>query len=270
VEVNRVACEMLGYTREELVRLGPADVDARFGAAAPPRMEQLQEIGREFAESEHRRKGGTTVPTEITTVAFDYGGEPAFLSVVRDITRRRQLEEQLLRSQKMEAVGRLAGGIAHDFNNLLTAILGYAEMALESDGLGDAAAGSIDEIRRAAQRSTALTRRLLAFSRTRLLRPRGIDVGRLIEDIKSMLLRLIGEDVRLVTSCEEAGLCVRGDPGQIEQVLMNLAINARDAMPAGGVLEVSVEGLEIRGTIEVAYPEADPGSYVRITVSDEG
>jgi len=199
----------------------------------------------------------------------DAAGRPVrMLGSMMDVTERRSLEEQLVQAQKMEAVGRLAGGIAHDFNNLLTAILGYGDLMLPK--LHDPALrGKMQEIRKAAERASALTRQLLAFSRKQVLVPEVVPVAGLIEELSKMLRRLIGEDIELVTLLSPSA-AVRADPGQLEQVLMNLAVNARDAMPRGGKLTIEVTLETADDAFRKDHPDVPPGSLVVIAVTDTG
>ena len=192
------------------------------------------------------------------------------IGTVQDITAKRQLEDQLRQSQKMEAIGRLAGGIAHDLNNALTAIAGYAELALNEVKSGHPARPDVEEIRRAAERAGSVTRQLLAFSRKQLLEPRIFDLNDTITAIARLLSRLLGADIHVQTRLSEKALTVLGDPGQVEQAVINLALNARDAMPNGGllVLTTTVEVVdEESARIHVPMPA---GTYVVLTVTDTG
>jgi PAS domain S-box-containing protein len=188
----------------------------------------------------------------------------------RDITRRKQLEEQLLQSQKMEAVGRLAGGIAHDFNNLLTTINGYSELTLRQLAPGDPLHNNVEEIRKAASRAASLTSQLLAFSRRQVLQPKVLDLNAVVSDTGKMLRRLIGEDIELVTILDSEAGRVKADPHQIEQVLMNLAVNARDAMPDGGQLIIETMNVELDEEYAGQHISIRPGPYVMLAVSDTG
>src|SRR5207245_3853329 len=190
------------------------------------------------AESLWRRKDGKTVTVRQTgrVVRNAAGGVQYFNVILEDITEHRLLENQLRQAQKMEAIGRLAGGVAHDFNNLLTAIFGYADLLREELPEGSSARQDTEEIRKAAERAAGLTRQLLAFSRQQVLEPVVVNVNDLIEEFDKMLRRLIGEDVELRVALAPHLGNVRADPGQLQQVLMNLAVNARDAMPTGGEL----------------------------------
>lgn len=194
-----------------------------------------------------------------------------------DVTQNREMEaalavkeEELRQSQKMEAIGLLAGGIAHDFNNLLTAILGYAELSLANANPGDPIAKSLAGIQEAAGRAATLTRQLLAFSRRQALQLTTVDLGDVVENIRSMLGRLIGEDIELVTAAGEDVPPIKGDPAQIEQIIVNLAVNARDAMPEGGTLKIASERETLDEQTCRRMPQARPGTFACLTVSDTG
>src|SRR5881628_1880782 len=192
------------------------------------------------------------------------------LGIGRDVTERVQLEQQLRQAQKMEAVGRLAGGIAHDFNNILTAITGYADLLLEDLGATDPRRQDADEIHKAADRAAGLTRQLLAFSRQQVLQPTVIEVKALVSDLEKMLRRVLGEDVALSTRLAPTTGRVKADPGQLEQVIMNLAVNARDAMPNGGKLTLETANVDLDERYAADHYPARAGPYVLIAVSDTG
>jgi signal transduction histidine kinase/ActR/RegA family two-component response regulator len=218
------------------------------------------------------RKDGSTfwVSLNAQYVRAEDGRVTGTEGVVRDISDRRRLEAQLHQAQKMEAVGRLAGGIAHDFNNLLTVIQGYAEMLAESLKGDVEKDESVGEIMKAAQRAAALTRQLLAFSRQQVLEMQVLDLGAVVAETEKMLHRLIGEDV-VVTVVRHPDLDrVKADPGQVTQVLLNLAVNARDAMPEGGRLTIEVSNLLLEAPLEGAPEPIPPGKYVSISVADTG
>jgi len=190
--------------------------------------------------------------------------------IIEDITERRVLKQQLLQSQKMEAIGRLAGGISHDFNNLLSVIMGNIELLSDATNLTSAQQHCSEEVMEAARRAAQLTRQLLAFSRKQVPEPKVVDLNPLISDLTKLLRRLIGEDVQMVTELTPSLAAVRVDPAQIEQIVMNLATNARDAMPNGGRLTIRTAETEL-GAEEISHhPYARPGRYVHLSVSDTG
>ena len=188
---------------------------------------------------------------------------------IRDVTLRRTLEEQLRQSQKMEAVGQLAGGIAHDFNNLLTAVAGHTELVL-LEAQDEDARWSLQEIRRATERAAALTRQLLAFSRKQILQPQIIVLEEVVEELAPMLRRLIGEDIELHTRSEPGLGAVRADPGQLQQVIMNLVVNARDAIRNGGTILIETENVHVDSGNGEESPDLIPGTYVVLRVADDG
>jgi len=201
----------------------------------------------------------------------DPGHGPTLITMAVDITERRSLEEQFRQSQKIEAVGRMAGGVAHDFNNLLTVIIGYNESLDFDEALGESAREAVQQIKLASERATVLTRQLLAFSRRQVQQPQMLDLRDVTRQVAPMLRRLMGEDVEFVTSWKDDDpAVVRADPGQIEQVLMNLAVNARDAMPTGGRLTVTIDLLDLDAGFVEAHPYVVAGRYVQLTVSDTG
>jgi signal transduction histidine kinase len=189
---------------------------------------------------------------------------------VRDLTRQRKLEDQLVQAQKMEAVGQLAGGVAHDFNNLLTVIMSYSSLLLSDLGANDAVRGDIQEISDAAERAAALTRQLLAFSRKQVLQMRAVNVNAVVTNVETMLRRLIGEDISLTTHLDSELALINADPGQLEQVLINLAVNARDAMPGGGALTITTDNAELSSEHGDRHLGAAPGKFVMVAVTDTG
>jgi len=206
-------------------------------------------------------------------VAVNRLADPAVAGIVvnaRDITERRRLEEQLRHSQKMEAIGQLAGGVAHDFNNLLTAILGYCHLMLDEIPDGDSLRDDLLEIEGAGNRAASLTRQLLAFSRRQMLQPQLVDINTLVKQLERLLRRLINEDVELVTALAPDLHRVTVDPASVEQILVNLALNARDAMPIGGRLTIETANVELDDTYAVTHVSMKPGPYVMLAVSDTG
>jgi nitrogen-specific signal transduction histidine kinase len=189
--------------------------------------------------------------------------------ITRDVTERMHLEEQLRNAQQLEAIGRLAGGVAHDFNNILSIIMGHGELLLMSAGADDRTRNGLEQIRRAADRAASLTQQLLAFSRKQVLQPKVLDLNEAVADVQKMLSRVIGEDIELVASLHPSLVAVKADPGQVEQVLVNLAVNARDAMPHGGKLTMETSNVEISAE-QGRDLELAPGRYVMLKVTDTG
>ncbi|TAL10509.1 MAG: PAS domain S-box protein [Nitrospirae bacterium] len=223
------------------------------------------------------RKDGTEVPIEIAFSDMEMEGRRWFVGFMRDITERKraeealhQSEEQLRQSQKMEAIGKLAGGVAHDFNNLLTAITGYSDLLLGHAQLDGQARKNAEEIRKAAFRAASLTHQLLAFSRRQMLTSKVLNLNAVIMDLEPMLRRLIGEDIELTIVPGPALGQVQADPSQIEQIILNLVINARDAMPRGGKLTIETANVELDEEYAGRHAAFQPGSYVLVAVSDTG
>jgi len=232
---------------------------------------QLQQGISASYETRLVRKDGFILPVSSSgSPIFDeHGNFAGAVCMFTDIERRKRLEDQLRQAQKMEAVGRLAGGIAHDFNNLLTVILGYGGVLERKLSPNDPLIKNVVEIRKAGERAAALTQKLLAFSRKQVLRPQLVSLNHLVGETEAMLRRLIGEDIELVTELDSAAGHVKADPGQIEQVLMNLAINARDAMPKGGRLLIETKRQELSAAA-ADLRSVKPGAYAVLTVSDTG
>jgi PAS domain S-box-containing protein len=219
----------------------------------------------------NRRKDGTLFTEEMTiTPLKNAHGEIAhFIAVKQDVTQRKSLEEQFRQAHKMQAIGQLAGGVAHDFNNMLGVILMNASLLLSREGLDEEAVEHLRQILNAAERSANLTRQLLLFSRRQVMQPRVLELGEVVSGMVKMLQRIIGEDVALQTRFAPGSLRVHADPGMIEQVLLNLAVNARDAMPEGGEIAISLEPVALDGR-SCPHPNASPGNYVRLRFSDTG
>jgi two-component system, cell cycle sensor histidine kinase and response regulator CckA len=201
---------------------------------------------------------------------LEEGQVTGMAGILTDITSQKQLEEQLRQAQKMEAIGLLAGGIAHDFNNLLQVITGYSEFILIRLDGSNQIRNHIEEIRKAGEQAGTLTRQLLAFSRRQMLQQRLISFNDLVNNISNMIKRLIGEDIELITSLSPDIMPIKADPGQIEQVIMNLSINARDAMPNGGILTINIDNVSIDAVQNLTIPESRPGEYVCLSISDTG
>jgi PAS domain S-box-containing protein len=217
-----------------------------------------------------RRKGGGEFPVDVSFAPFSLEGLPVVLGIVRDMTAQRSVETRLRQAQKMEAVGRLAAGVAHDFNNILSVILSYAEMIGTDLKPDEPLRADIDEIRAAGIRAVDLTRQLLTFSRQQVFEAKVLDLNQTIAGMEKMLGRLLGADIKL-TALPTTGLwAVKVDPGQIEQVVMNLAVNARDAMPEGGNLTIETKNVELDDDYAQSHHDVRPGSYVMLAVTDTG
>jgi PAS domain S-box-containing protein len=279
LEVNDNGCRYLGYTREELLRMRVLEIiPPEEHPLVPAIGQRLLANGQSIWEGEMVAKDGRRIPVEINCHLFDLNGLPTMISCVRDITERKaaatakaQLEEQLRQAQKLESVGRLAGGVAHDFNNLLTVINGYSGFMLKRLEVGDPLRSYADEIKTAGERAASLTKQLLAFSRKQIIEPRVLDLNSTIRESAPMLQRLIGEDVALDTHLDDSLGQVMADPDQIHQVIMNLAVNARDAMPDGGRLEIKTLNVDLGAEDGTAiHPHVSPGRYVLMDVTDNG
>jgi PAS domain S-box-containing protein len=275
VFVNHAAAKTFGYAREEmlgerLVMLMP-DVLRDLHLTSFKRYNETgqKHIAWEAVELTGLHKSGKEIPLEISFGEFIRGNKRYFTGIARDITDRKHMEEQLRQSQKMEAIGQLAGGVAHDFNNLLTVIVGYSQLIVGHSTTPDVRSG-IEEIGRAAERASALTRQLLAFSRKQIMQPEVVDLNKIVTELHKFLARLIGEHIELDTHLEPALDLIRIDPSQMEQVIVNLAVNSRDAMPEGGKLTIETENLYLDEEYCLLHTEVQPGWYVRLAVSDTG
>ena len=271
---------VLGYSPEELAggsvleRIHPGDREPAAHLLSSLAVPNPAETPLNF-RIQHR--DGSWLVFETLGRCIDEDPRNGIVINARDVTERVRAEEalriseaKLRQSHKMEAVGRLAGGIAHDFNNVLTAIYGYADLLLEAFPEGDARRLDVEEIKRSAERAAALTRQLLAFSRQSMLQPQVLDLNAIVADVVKMLERIVGADVAVTFEPAPALWPVRTDPGQIAQVLLNLAGNARDAMPGGGSLTIRTENRAVSPEAASALPGLEPGNYVTMTVSDTG
>ncbi len=270
VYANRAAERMTGYTRAELQQMTVGELDLHVDNERL--RESLQETKEHEAvtvESEQRCKDGTVIPVEVAAAKLTFAGRVYGCAVVRDLSARRQLEAELRQAQKMEAIGRLAGGIAHDFNNLLTAILGYAELLRERLADRPDALADLEEIRKAGDQATALTRHLLAFSRRQALKPEVVDLNELVAHSGKVIQRLVGEDIVVETELAPSPVKVKVDRGQLEQVLLNLVVNARDAMPHGGRLTIETT-TKLVDKREARRRQARPGPCAVLVVRDTG
>ncbi len=270
VDVNAAFLTMTGYTRDEIIGRTPLDLrlcldyESRFGTSGG----EIQPIHEAPAQMSTRT--GELRNVMLSIEVFDLANEKHILLMAQDITERQQLENQLRQSQKMEAVGQLAAGIAHDFNNLLTIIQGHASIHLDASSLPLSVNTSLHQINGAAERAADLTRKLLAFSRRGMLRPKVLDLNEDIATVGQMLRRLLGEKVDLRLDFMQAPALVHADPTSLEQVLMNLTLNARDAMPDGGTITVSTTRVQFDASNLPSNPDAKPGTYIRIQVADTG
>ena len=268
VEVNSKMLGMLGYTKEEFLELNWIDLIPKTDRLAEPfslRQLLLGKLVRK--ECQLIRNGGSLIEVEISMSRLEDGRAQA---IVRDVAERKQLEAELRQSQKLEAVGRLAGGVAHDFNNLLTVILGYSDLALSGPDLSQKHRRNVEDIRDAGTRASLLTKQLLAFSSKQVLQPRVLNVSAAVANLTKMLGRVISSNIEVVTRFD-AELCnAKVDPGQLDQVILNLALNARDAMPLGGTLKIETANRCLDGKHNGHNAEAPTGEYVTLTVSDTG
>lgn len=282
-EANEAFRQLTGYTAAELKKM-------TFNSLTPERWHEMEaRIIKEqvlvqgysdIYEKEYCRKDGRIVPIELKVhLLRDEDQRPTHLwAIIRDISERRKAEEersklqdQLRQAQKMESIGRLAGGVAHDFNNLLTAISGNLELALlELAAPEGAVADHLRESARAAESAASLTRQLLAFSRRQIIEPKLLDLNSLIQHIQKMLIRLIGEDIQLETVLKTPLGRIHADPGQIEQIILNLVVNARDAMPDGGLLTMETAEVHLGPDYVASHPGTAPGSFVKLSISDTG
>jgi PAS domain S-box-containing protein len=269
--VNEAAVRNYGYGREEF--LGMTLLDVRPEEEAGKLVATLAQYRGGTARAtglRHRKRDGTLIDVEVTFDDIDFEDRPARLAVVEDVTEQRRLEEQLRQAQKMEAVGQLAGGIAHDFNNLLTAIVGYATLLDRSLAPNSPDREDVQEIIGAARRAANLTQQLLAFSRKQVLRPKVLDVNAVVRDLERILQRVIGEHITLRTSLDPGLAAIRADASQLDQVIMNLAVNARDAMPTGGRLTIETANAPLDPELARVHQEAPAGDYAVLTVADTG
>ncbi len=274
VDWNPAASRLFGYAKEEMLGRHMSELHdpALAGSLDRTIRAALVVDGKWNGEICYYCKDGTTALCEVDIVAHhdSAGVAVGYIGVNRDVTERRRLEEQLRQSQKMDAVGQLAGGIAHDFNNLLTIIKTYTEFLLEDAPAGNPQRDDLLEIRTAVRRAAALTQQLLAFSRHQLLQPRVLDLNDVVEGIEPMLRRIIGEDIHVVLRPADGLWPVLADPGQLEQVLVNLAVNARDAMNQGGTLTIATRNVSVTQDGDGEGELLEPGDWVRLDVIDTG
>jgi PAS domain S-box-containing protein len=275
---NKAAEEISGYSRDEVVGHGTIwewlypDKEYRNEIAAKASsIIERGELVEGFKTTILCKKGEKRVISWNSRNMVDENGNViGSIALGRDITEQLQLEEQLRQSQKMEAVGLLAGGVAHDFNNLLTAMIGYSDILTGDLDLDDHHRKYVGEIRKSADRAAKLTNQLLAFSRKQILKPKILNLNRLVTDVKKMLMRLIGENIRLVSKHETGLGVIKADPGQVEQIIMNIAVNARDAMPEGGELRLDTRNVYLDDRFIEKHKGVKAGFYVSLKISDTG
>lgn len=277
VQVNPSFARAHGYTVEELLARGLDGITVERPPPAPGRIQRLMAGESLTFEVEHRRKDGTRFPLEVTSSLVEYAGVQAIIAFHRDLTERKRaqeesakLEAQLRQAQKMESIGQLAGGVAHDFNNLLSVILYHTEFAAEGIAEDSPVVADLLEVTKATDRAVALTRQLLAFSRKQVLKPVSTSLNAITIDVEKMLRRVLGEDITIVRTLHPDLGMVHADPDQIGQVLLNLAVNARDAMPDGGKLTIETSNIELDDDYVAQHLGLAPGAYVQLAVSDTG
>ena len=277
LDVNRAAAERLGYTKAEMSSMSLADIcPPDVVPLLPDRIATALERGSISFETTHVRRNGSPLPMELVITRMELQGRPVMLGVARDVSERKRaeaeralLEDQLRQAQKMEGIGRLASGIAHDFNNLLTAIGGYAGLAASGLPEGDERRKDIEQIQQASDRAASLVRQLLLFARGNTLEPRVVRLADVVVRLEPMLKRLIGEDLELIVRVNECRRSVLADPGQIEQVILNLAVNSRDAMPNGGRLYIRALDTDVDSETAQAVGTR-PGPNALLEVADTG
>jgi PAS domain S-box-containing protein len=272
-EANDAFLRMTGYSREDLVTGKVRWIDMtppEFTSLDVQAVEQLRahNISKPY-DTEYLRKDGSRLSVMVGASMIP-GSKELCATFVLDVSDRRRMEEQLRQAQRMEVIGRLAGGVAHDFNNLLTPILGYSELLLEALPPGAPHREELEEIRKSGERAAGLTRQLLAFSRKQVLQPKVIDLNESVKEIQKLITRLIGEDVNLRTRLTPDIGRIKVDPGQLEQILMNLAVNSRDAMPGAGTLTIETADALLDDDYARSHPDVLPGPHVMLAVSDTG
>ena len=274
VFMNPTGFQLLGATSpEQVIGRSPFDFfHPEYDPVTRGRIRQFLERGESVPLMEEQiiRLDGIGVAVEIAASPFTYQGFTAMQVVLRNISERKQLEEQLRQSQKMEAVGQLAGGVAHDFNNMLTIITGHGDLLVETTSLSEDQRQSIEQIRLAAKRAASLTTKLLAFSRRQILRPKVLDLNAVVASMEQMLRPLLGVDIELVSLLNPSLGHVKADPGQLEQVIINLSMNAQDAMPQGGRLTLETDNVELDEVQAQQHIEARTGQHVMLAVGDTG
>ncbi len=283
VDVNRRACAMLGYTREALLQLTVPDLQApeRRGVLGQVIKNELARHGGQPFESVDIRRDGKRVPVEVTTSLLRVGERDLALSIVRDITERKEMEERLRRQERLAAIGQLAAGIAHDFRNLLTTIILYAQLGLRTPGVPSALTSSLETVIGEARKASNLVQQILDFSSRSLIERQSLDLAAFVTDVIAILRRTIPENIDITLEVGAGKFIVEADAGRIQQVLTNLALNARDAMPGGGILRIGLHYLHLRPGVPPPLPEMEsviqnlkggvaPATWVCLSVADTG
>ncbi len=275
VAVNAAFCRLVGSVRADLEGKAFTVIYARSEEPEQLMAGYRRSFQEQALESKHERQvtlhDGKVLTLEETRSPVDLRGQSRLvLSLFRDVTAQRQLEDQFRQAQKMEAIGQLAGGVAHDFNNILTVIHGHAALLNHGGHLADVPARSAQQIVQAAERAAALTRQLLTFSRRQVIQPRPLDLNEVVTNVTKMLARILGEDIALQLHYWPVPAMIQADPGMLEQVLLNLAVNSRDAMPKGGLLTIKISVLELEGGEASPESEARAGRFACLTVTDTG
>lgn len=276
--LNEAAVRHYGFTREAFLSLTLKDLHPSTGEAESisNRLHGIEGLS-DLGEWRHRTAVGNIINVEITANVTQFSRRRAGVILAHDITERKRAEDalnssqlQLQQSQKLEAIGQLAGGVAHDFNNLLTAIIGYTDLSLRRLASDHPVRRHLGETKKAAERAASLTRQLLAFSRKQILEPKILDLNLVVTDMHKMLQRLIGEDVTLSTNLARPLGKVKADPGQVQQIIMNLIVNARDAMPRGGMATIETGNVKLDEVYVLGRAAVQPGDYVMLAISDSG
>jgi two-component system cell cycle sensor histidine kinase/response regulator CckA len=278
IEVNDVACKYLGYTRDELLQMSPIDIDAPEGYALVPAMMKLLQADKHATwEGVHVSKDGQKILVEINNHLFNLEGKPTILSTVRDITERKHAEKEkalfesrLVQSQKMEAIGTLAGGVAHDFNNILTALMGYASLLQTKMEESDPRKTYVRQILTLSDRAAEVTKSLLTFGRKQRISRKPLRINETIRETVNLLTRLLNEDILVSVALSTKNPTIMADATQIHQILINLATNARDAMPEGGTFSIKSRVVSLSDKFRKTHGYGEPGTYALIMATDTG
>ncbi len=270
IDANKAAADFYGWSRKELKRMKIQQINILPPEEIKKEIEKARTLKKTYFEFRHRLADGSIRDVKVFSSKVDIKGKDYLHSIIHDVTKEKELEAQLHQSQKLESIGQLAGGVAHDFNNILNVILGYGELVLNKLHHGDPMREEVLQIVEAGRRSMSLTQQLLAFSRKQILQPKILNINESLKAIEGMLRRLIGEDIELTLALAEDLSYVKADQGQIEQIIMNLAVNARDAMPYGGKLIIETTNVVLDESYAQNHAGAEPGDYVMIAVTDTG